>query len=338
MREWQVTVPAMEASAEPKTLKVAFEIDGELAHERVCTNIVIGDVWYVAAPPLKVSLGNKEKSTSVVRMMTRKAKRFSFPRASRYSVCVSTTPKNRFASRWDDASGIAGALGRRIGSRTGKPVGIVFMQSGMSGKPAVNPIELKSWIHSECLKLAPSLMDDYKDLGAVRPGNPYYNANVRSYVAAWKKYWSEYVPQMMATKQVPDGVSWGSILTLSGSVTSTASQAYNVMVHSFTPGSFKGIIFLCSPVMFEKDQGANYGAELSALANCWKDSFAPRQGSGQAGADPHFFYTIPSTTLAPKITRPTQIKSKSTAVEIERWSDSKQILGFIDRIVNEAYR
>ena len=50
MKEWQVTLPPMKASAEPKTLKVTFTIDGELAHERVVTNIVFGDVWYVAAP------------------------------------------------------------------------------------------------------------------------------------------------------------------------------------------------------------------------------------------------------------------------------------------------
>ena len=32
-KEWRVTVPAMKASAEPKTLKVAFLIDGEVAGE-----------------------------------------------------------------------------------------------------------------------------------------------------------------------------------------------------------------------------------------------------------------------------------------------------------------
>jgi len=341
MREWKVTVPPMKPSAEPKTLKVTFTIDGELAHERVCENIVIGDVWYVAAPPMTVSLGGKAKSSSIVRMMKRKAKRFSFHRSSRYSVCVSTTPKNRFASLWEDASGVAAALGHRIAAKTGKPVGIVFMQSGTSGKPAVNPIDLKSWISPDCLKLAPSLMDDYKDLAAVRPGNPYYNANVRRYVGAWKKYWSEYVPQMMASKRVPDGASWGGILNLSSSVTSTASQAYNVMTHSFTPASFKGIVFLASPKMVAEDQGANYGPEISALANCWKAKFG--------GADIPFIYTIPSKALAPKITKPKQIKGKSAACEISRWSIAepkdkadaaavnKQLMGLIDMVVNKAY-
>ena len=74
MREWAVTVPAMPASAAPKTLRVSFSIDGELAHERVSTNIVIGDVWYVAAPAALPKLDAGEKSSAPVRMMTRKAK------------------------------------------------------------------------------------------------------------------------------------------------------------------------------------------------------------------------------------------------------------------------
>ena len=352
MREWEVTVPAMKPSAEPKTLKVSFTIDGELAHERVCENIVIGDVWYVAAPPLSGGVAVKAKSPGIVRMLTRKAKRFQFPRASRYSVCVSTTPKNRFACKWEDASGVAAALGHRIAAKTGKPVGIVFMQSGMhrvKGSPDVNLIDLKSWISPDCLNLARSLMEDYKDLGAVTPGNPYYNASVRRYIDKWKKYWSEYVPQMMETKRVPDGVTWGRILNLSSSVTSTASQVYNVMTHSFTPGSFKGVIFLSSPKMIEKGQGANYGSELSALANCWKSKFAPRQGSGQ-GADPMFFYTIPSKALAPKITAPAGIKGKSAFCELGRWLSAergdkegaaaagKQLTDVIEAIVNQAYK
>ncbi|MFT5107253.1 MAG: sialate O-acetylesterase [Pseudoalteromonas tetraodonis] len=318
MREWQVTLPAMEASAEPKTLKVRFEIDGELAHERICENMVIGDVWFVAAPPLNAKFDIGEKSPSVVRMMTRKAKRFSFPRSSRFSVCVSTTPKNRFASEWVDAGGFAAALGHRLGRKTGNPVGIVFMQSGMSGKPAVNATTLKSWIPAEDLKLSPSLMADYKDLGAVRPGNQYYDANARRYIGEWKKYWSEYVPAMIATKAVPDDVPWGSYPTLAASVTSEASQVYNVMVQSFTPGAFKGVIFLASETMVEADQGAQFGEQLSALANSWKGKFS--------GEDPHFLYTLPSKILAPKITQPASITGKTTAIKIDDWSEIDALL------------
>jgi len=340
MREWQVRVPPMKASAEPKTLKVTFTIDGEVAHERVCTNVVIGDVFYVAAPSVNLKLPAVKPSGGIVRMMKRQAKRSAFSRPSRYSVCVSTTPKNRFASKWMDAGGLAGAIGHSIAAKTGKPVGIVFMQNGIP-RGGSNPV-LKSWIAPEYLNRAPSLMEDYKSIGALYPGNPYYDANVRRYIGDWKKYWGEYIPEMMATRRVPDGVAWGSCPSLSGSVgKSEATQAYNVMVHSFTPASFKGIIFLCSEKMFEGDQGANYGPELSALANCWKGKFGCE--------DPHFFYTIPNKVLAPKVTKPTKIKGKSTACEIGHWLTAKrgdekdmavvnkQLLRLVELVIKEAY-
>jgi hypothetical protein len=279
----------------------------------------------------------------MVRVMTRKAKRSSSPRPSRYSVCVSTTPKNRFASEWRNAGdsklrnaggGLPQVLGERIHAKTRKPVGIVFMQG--------DDQELKSWLPVDCLKQAPSLMADYENLAVKIPGTSYYDANVRRYIGEWKKYWGEFVPQLMAAKRLPDGApAWGTYPSLASSITSDACQSYNVLVHSFTPASFKGVIFLTSPKMVEKDQGASYGPALAVLANCWKHRFA--------GADPHFFYTIPSKALAPKITPPKGIKGKSTPYEIRHWLTAKrgddqgialvrkQLLGLIDLAVKEVY-
>ena len=342
MKEWQVTVPPMAASAEPKTLKVVFTINGEIAHERVCDNIVTGDVWYVAAPQLAATPGEKIAGDGMVRVMTRKSKRATDSRPSRYSVSVSTTPDNRFASEWNDASGdLAGILGLKIAAKTGKPVGIIFMQSA-GGKEGADP-PLKSWISADFLNQAPSLMEDYKSVIAMFPGNPYYDANVKRYMTDWEKYWDEYIPAMVASKKVPDGSAWGIYPTLvDASSKSEASQSYNIMVHSFTPASFKGVLFLCSQKMCETDQGANYGAELTVLANCWKDRFAC--------PDPHFFYTIPNKTLAPKITPPAAIKGASTAIEIDHWLTGKpgdkedtsaasaKILGVFDHVVKNAYQ
>ncbi|BCX46320.1 hypothetical protein HAHE_02280 [Haloferula helveola] len=331
MKEWKVVMPAMEASAEPKTLKVTFTIDGELAHERVCENVVFGDVFYVAAPPLAAKLDAPKSGSGLVRMMTRKAKRFTFDRPSRFSVCVSTTPENRFACVWENADGFAAALGQKVASKTGKPVGVIFMQTGMEGgkgKEAENPIELKSWMNPEDLKMAPSLMEDYKDLAAVRPGNEYYDANARRYIDAWKSYWNEYVPEMIATKMVPDGVPWGTYPMLASEVTSEASEAYNALVHSFTPGAFKGIIFLSSEKMVEADEGANYGSELSALGNSFKKRFG--------GGDPHFFYTIPSAELAAKITGPESIEGMSHGVVVGAWDDAVALEKLIDAVVADV--
>jgi len=336
MREWRVTLPPMEATAKPQTLKAVFTIDGEVAHESVCENVVIGDVWYVSAP---LGQGQGSKSDGPVRVMTRRAKRSTHSRPSRFSVCVSTTPENRFASEWQNAdSGFAAALGNRIHAKTGKPVGIILM--GDSG------LQLKQWIGYACLKNAPSLADDYKQLAAIDPGSDEYAASAQAYIAAWKKYWGESVPELIATKRTMNGAAWGSYPSFASSITTDASEAFNVMVDCFGPGNFKGIVFLPDAAMCEKDQGANYGEQLSALANCWKGWFAC--------PDPYFFYAIPGKSLAAKVTSPAGIKGKSTAYEIDQWLTSgasakaakkgaaggadKQLAALIDKIIDEAYK
>jgi len=325
MKEWNLTLPPMKASAEPKTLKVTFTINGELVREHVAEGIVIGDVFYIAAPAVLPKFENPEKPTGIVRMMTRKAKGSSFSRPRRFSVATSTTPENRFASLWEDATGVAAAIGQRLGAGSDRPVGIIFMQT-VKGKESDAP--LKEWIAADCLNLAPSLMDDYKELAGVRPGNEYFDANVQRYVAGWKKYWGEYVPEMIATKRVPDAVPWGTYPKLASSITTTASQTHNVLVESFTPASLKGILFLTGPDMVAGDQGALFAEQMSALANCMKKKFG--------GPDTPFFYTLPAKSLAPGITKPAAIKGKSTAIEIGTWNEAEFISSSIEAILNES--
>jgi hypothetical protein len=314
----------MPASAEPKTLKVTFTVDGEVAREHIAKNIIIGDVWYVAAPAALPKFEATEKSSAPVRMMTRKAKGSTSSSPRRFSVCVSTTPENRFASLWQDADGFAAALGNRIGAKTGRPIGIIFMQSNTNkGAPDA---QLKQWISPECLEMAPSLKDDYEQLAAIRPGNPIFDANVRRYIGDWKKMWGEYVPEMIKTKSVPDGVPWGKYPSMAGKITTNASDTYNVLVHSFTPADLKGIIFICNKDMVEEDQGANFGEQFSALANCLKQGF---------GGEPEFIYTIPSKELAPKVTAPGGIKGKAAAIEIGDWESKDAILKLIDAAVSQ---
>lgn len=183
------------------------------------------------------------------------------------------------------------------------------------GKPDA---KLKEWMAPGCLKMAPSLMEDYKQLAGTTPGNEFHEANVRRYMADWKSYWAKYVPEMIATKRVPDAVPWGAIPSLASSVTTTASQTHNVLVESFTPASLKGIVFLSGPDMVAEDGGALFGEQMSALGNCMKSKFG--------GTDIPFFYTIPASSIAPKITKPSAIKGASHAIEINAWADTSAIL------------
>jgi len=325
MAEWKMTLPPMKAGPKPYTLKVGFTIDGELVHERVAAGIVFGDVWYVAAPAGKFEVPKVKPSGQIVRMIENQSMREGKDAASRFSVCVSRTPRKmqangkwvgRFASYWKDASGLAAALGHSIAAKTNRPVGVILMQSKTN-------VPIKNWIAAGFLKDAPSLMKDYKTVGSKYFDNPYYLANVRRYVAEWKAYWGEYIPAMLETKAVPDGSSWGRYPSPKPQVgDSKATWTYNVYVHCFTPAALSGIVFLSSESMLADDQGANFGPEMSALANCFKTRFA----LGQDGEDIPFIYTVPSKTLAPKITQPKAIKGKSTAAEIGDWLELEKVI------------
>jgi hypothetical protein len=337
MKEWQVTLPPMKASAEPKTLKVTFTIDGKIAHTRVCTNVVIGDLWYVAAPSAVSKKESKKakqeiaaKASSVpVRMMTRRSK--SDRRSNgplRYTVSVSSTPENKYASLWEDATDFPALLGERIAAKTGKPVGIVFMQTAAPGKEGEDPA-LKGWMTPDSLALAPSLMDDYKQLASLKPGNPYYAENVQRYINEWKKYWGEYVPALMEMKTPPDGRPWGSYPDLNGEVKTDAVQVYNTMVASFMPNTFKGVLFVASEKTTLMAKGVHYGEQLSALANGWKTGFAC--------PDPWFIYTVPSPTLGPQVTKPTAIKGQSAAVEISDWKEDAVMKAAAEKVIGTVY-
>lgn len=321
MKEWRLTLPPMKASAEPKTLKVSLKIEGKLAREHIANGIVIGDVWYVGAPADLPKFADSGKPAGIVRMITRKAKGSTHSRPRRFSVAISTTPApdNRYASYWEDATGAAAAVGAKLSAGSGRPVGIIFMQTikGKEGKDS----PLKQWIAADCLDMAPSLMPDYKELAGVRPGNEHFDANVRRYVADWKKHWSVYVPEMIATKRVPDGVPWGSYPKLAGSITTNASETHNVLVESFQPATLKGAIFLSSPDMASEENAATFGEHMGALANCWKKRFG--------GDDFPLLYTMPAKSVAPAITKPDAIKGAASGLEIGDWTDASAVLGFI---------
>ena len=318
MKEWQVTLPPMKADATLYTLKARFTINGEVVHERVATNIVFGDVWYVGAPAGTFNVPEAKPSGQIVRMIANQSNREGNGNPSRFSVATSRgRTDNRFASHWKDATGLAAALGHSIAAKTGKPVGIIFMQSK-------SDVALKNWIAVDFLNQAPSLMEDYKTVGSQYPDNPYYLENIRRYVADWRNYWGKYIPDMIETKSVPDAAPWGWYPSPAPTIgDSLATATYNVYVECFSPAQLSGIVFLCGKAMAEEEQGAKFGSEMSVLGNCLKTKL----GAG----DVPFIYSMPSSTLAPKITKPESIKGRNAAVEINK----NDLTALIDKVLGE---
>ena len=211
---------------------------------------------------------------------------------------------------------MAAAIGNTISAKTGRPVGIIFLK-------AKKDIPLKNWIAPSFLKDAPSLMEDYQTVGSQYRDNPNYLANVRRYIADWKRFWGEHIPAMMDTKAAPDGSSWGSYPSPKPEIgDSTATFEYNVYVHCFTPAALSGILFLTGEAMVADDQGASFGPEMAALAKSFKTRFT----LGQDDEDIPFIYTAPSKALAPKLTQPKGIEGRVTAVELGGWSDLAGVL------------
>jgi hypothetical protein len=325
MAEWKVTLPPMKAGPKPHTLKVHFTIDGEMVHKRVITGIVFGDVWCVVAPVGKFKAPQVKPSGQIVRMIQNQSNRDGRADPSRFSICTSRTPRvkqpngkwgNRLAAYWKDAEGLAAVIGNSISAKTRRPVGIIFLK-------AKKDIPIKNWIAPSFLKDAPTLMPDYKTVGSQYFDNPYYLANVRRYIAEWQTYWDKYIPAMMETKTVPDGSSWGGLPSPKPQIgDSTATFEYNVYMHCFTPAALRGIVFLTGESMVTGDQGANFGPEMSVLANSFKTRFT----LWQDGVDIPFFYTVPSKALAPKLTQPKGIKGKSLAVEIGDWLEAGGVI------------
>jgi hypothetical protein len=341
MTEWQVTLPPMKAGTKPYTLKASFIIDGETVHQREAKNIVFGDVWYLALPAGPFTAPEVKPSEQIVRMIENESKRDGFGMPSRFSIAVSRGPRedNRFASYWKDAEGLAAAFGHGIAAKTKNPVGIIYMQ----GK---SDMALSNWIGADFLNQAPSLMADYKTVGSQHPDNPYYLENVRRYIADWRKYWNQYIPAMIETKAAPDGAQWGIYPKFEPEIgDSQATMTYNVYVDCFSPAQVSGIVFISGNAMIAEQQGANFGPEMSALANCFK--------AKMGGDDVPFFYTLPASSLVPKITKPQSIKGASTAMEIDQWTAAKpgskpndkeepaaasaRISSLLDEVVRQAY-
>lgn len=319
MREWRVTLPPLPASSKPKTLRVNFTIDGELVHERVCQGIAIGDVWYVAATGQS---NEGPQADGPVRVFAKKSKRTTHGMPSRYSLSVSTAPDNRFESQWKDvADGPAAVFGNRLHELTGRPIGLVWMAGA--------DLDLPQWIGFDHLATAPSLRADFESLAATRPGNPFYEANARRYVAAWKAYWSDYVPGLIAAKRPPDAAAWGSYPSLREGVASEAAGAFNVMVAPFADYAFKGVVFLGGPKIVAVDDGARYAELLPAFAASWRATF---------GGTPAFYFVAPAAGLAPEFTPPAGIVPPAIGVPIESWDEATAVGRLLETLTAAGYR
>jgi len=311
--EWELTFPAMDATAKPLDLHAVCTLDGKVAHERKLSNIVIGDLWYVACHEIKLPKGpglprsgptpvEAWTETPQLRMLMSGGRRAE-GMPMRFKMNASGNPISRFFTRWTPTIGLTRELAQRIHAKTGKPVGIVILDPG--GSPPI-----KDWVGYEYLPKIPAWKADAAELKPLYAADPEaFLANARTYIGDWKGYWKSVATdpafETGAMPRFPGAVS----------VETSATKIYNQSICGFSPGNFKAILSLTGKGLVADGEGANFGQRFAVAANCWKETFA----RGSEVIDPHLVYAMPSKALAPKLTKPEGIQGKSTAVELKAW-------------------
>jgi len=340
--EWEATFPAMPASDEKQTIHVSCTLDGVLAHERTITNILIGDLWYISlqnkSMPGVKRWPNNETPAGSVRMLMAVASKRSNPVPERFKLSSSGSQHSRFYSLWAPPQGLAKALGERIHAKTGKPVGIIIMN-------ATSDLPIKAWVGYSWLKQVPSWKADGDELySRYAPDPKVYADNADAYIKDWQAYWQKIATDPSFSRSNDSGGM--PRFPGSKSVKTPATMTYNMLIAAFGPANFKGVICLTPKSFIGADEGASFGGQFSVMANCWKDTFM----SGKSVIDPHFVYALPNKSLASKIVASTDIKGKSTAIELKQWPEFKidpetrqtivgqDLTAFLDAAVKAVYK
>ena len=194
--EWEATVPPMEASAEPKLLHVTCTLNGELAHERKLSNIVVGDLWFVAAGDFKLDRGPGlpksgpapleawEGGNPQLRMLSTNTKQPRGDMPMRFKLNTSGSPTSRYFTRWSPTTALTQHLAEKIHAKTGKPVGIIVTSPG-SGT-------IKEWTGYEYLSKIPAWKADAEELyPRYAPDPQVYLTNTDTYIESWRAYWQK---------------------------------------------------------------------------------------------------------------------------------------------------
>ena len=202
-RSWKVELPAMPASAEPRTITVQGK-DGKIE----LTNILVGDVWVLAGQsnmefeirkleegPLEIISANFDQ----IRLFTVPQQngpevKKAFPRQYQWSSFFSQHFRQGY---WDvcspdtveDMSGIGYIFGRRIHMATRVPIGLVDVSRGGT--------TLMSWTPSEVLRKIDT-------------------PEVKSTLAEWDKKVAEFDPKKDLENRIKQYNNWAARMKAEG--------------------------------------------------------------------------------------------------------------------------
>ncbi|MDG1853693.1 MAG: sialate O-acetylesterase [Verrucomicrobiales bacterium] len=290
--QWSVSFPSREASIEPITLKV------ESGHgfERIVSDILIGDVWYLTGSTLLTSewpynLRDKEailpKAMPIVREFCRKTKASSFPtpRKRRFE-----TGSGKYRSHWltaDYAKENSGVTAfayefAKTLNRPGIPQGFITMSSGSGGRNGQFSSPL-SWTSYKGVKSIKNL--EFKtrldELFLQFPGSDIAMSALSKHIKEVKDFTqiisngleinADYSKFPLQAPSFPEAGKSESVRS-----DTIPTYTYNWCVSPLTPMAVSGVIWVPSESNIGEDP-SEYAAELEIYAKSLPETYGQQE-------------------------------------------------------------
>jgi hypothetical protein len=324
-QEWSVSFPALKASVQPITL----EVKASHGRNRTVSDILVGDVWFLAGNILLTTEPAYDKRDSkatvpeampLVREFRRRTSASTNPTPRKRSFEVGGDKKYR--SIWltadfksaDDSVGMFAYEFAKALNRPGIPQGFVTMSSGQ-GKEMASPLSWSSFAGVKDVKspafrarLDALLLQDPNSEVSKKAVAVYLNA-VKAEVAKVAEMARKGANLSGAPLQFPAFPEPGRDSAIKPDTVPTF--AYNFCVSPLTPIGVAGVVWVPGQANLGYSP-ADYTPELEVYARSLPVTYGVEKVQ--------FLHAQPSATLVPGITQP--VIENSSAAHFDQWPKS----------------
>ncbi len=258
---WQVTLSAIPASAEGRTMNVK---EANLPTVEV-KDLLVGEVWLGSGQSnmqWDVASTRQEDQALAAAGPIPLMRLFDVPRV------VTSARQETLNAKWTPAtpetargfSAVAYFFGKRLAEELKVPIGMIHSSWGGS--------RIEPWWAEEGLDGIAELNDLRQRRLAMSPGFPGYDAKFKGYVTAVRT-WADLADKALATGMAaPDMPAPPEILKLGSSA---ETGTYQAMIHPLVPYALRGFLWYQGEA--NNGEGILYAAKMQALIAGWREQF-----------------------------------------------------------------
>ncbi len=260
--QWSTTLPAMEASAEPRTLIVS-DADGSVAVK----DILVGEVWLLGGQSnMEWLLNNAENGPEtaakadnpLLRLITIGHQTSYLPSKDARGAWTTCTPMS--AGKF---SAIGYFFGRELVQELGIPVGLINDNWGGS---AIEP-----WISPEGFRSEPALAAAADAVEAKIPGTKINRELTAKTLTEYKEWIKRFETETQSGKPAPMPPPFPDALKIIPNDPKAPTVIFNGKIAPIAPYALRGALWYQGES--NNPDGMRYTPKLRALYNSWKRAF-----------------------------------------------------------------